>query len=160
MDRHGNSVDDGDLFLPEEDPCIACTCSNGAREGCMTVACEKPHCENFVRSSDSCCGYTCIESHVANDTLGKSRKNRHGSRKFFLKSQNILTFLKSSSLSTEGSIPIFLRKSIPGRQSGPPEARQQNVISLEGHMSRNMRFPTMWYVQPAKPHFSLRICAI
>ena len=28
------------------------------------------------------------------------------------------------------------------------------------HMSRNMRFPTMWYVPPAKPRISLRIRAV
>ena len=28
------------------------------------------------------------------------------------------------------------------------------------HMSRNMRFPTMWYVRPAKPQISLRICPV
>ena len=27
-------------------------------------------------------------------------------------------------------------------------------------MSRDMRFPTMWCVQPAKAHTSLRICAV
>ena len=27
-------------------------------------------------------------------------------------------------------------------------------------MSRDMRFPTMWYVRPAKPHISLRICTV
>ena len=27
------------------------------------------------------------------------------------------------------------------------------------HMSRDMGFPTMWYVQPTKPLISLRICA-
>ena len=27
-------------------------------------------------------------------------------------------------------------------------------------VSRNMRFPTMWYVWPAKPQISLRICAV
>ena len=27
-------------------------------------------------------------------------------------------------------------------------------------MSRDMRFPTMWYVRPAKPQISLRICAV
>ena len=27
-------------------------------------------------------------------------------------------------------------------------------------MSRDMRFPTMWYVQPAKPQTSLCICAV
>ena len=28
------------------------------------------------------------------------------------------------------------------------------------HMSRDMTFPTMWYVQLAKPQISLRICAV
>ena len=28
------------------------------------------------------------------------------------------------------------------------------------HMSRGMRFPTMWYVRPAKPQISLRIRAV
>ena len=28
------------------------------------------------------------------------------------------------------------------------------------HMSRDMRFPTMWYVRPAKPQISLRIRAV
>ena len=28
------------------------------------------------------------------------------------------------------------------------------------HMSRNMRFPTMWYVWPAKPQINLRIRAV
>ena len=28
------------------------------------------------------------------------------------------------------------------------------------HMSRDMRFPTMWYVRPAKPQISLRIGAV
>ena len=27
-------------------------------------------------------------------------------------------------------------------------------------MSRDMGFPTMWYVQPAKPQISLHICAV
>ena len=28
------------------------------------------------------------------------------------------------------------------------------------HMNRDMRFPTIWYVRPAKPQTSLRICAV
>ena len=27
-------------------------------------------------------------------------------------------------------------------------------------MSRDMRFPTLWYVRPAKPQISLHICAV
>ena len=30
----------------------------------------------------------------------------------------------------------------------------------KSYMSRDMRFPTMWYVRPAKPQISLRICAV
>ena len=30
----------------------------------------------------------------------------------------------------------------------------------EYEMSRDMRFPTMWYLRPAKPKISLRICAV
>ena len=30
----------------------------------------------------------------------------------------------------------------------------------EGEMSRDIRFPTMWYVRPAKPQISLRIRAV
>ena len=28
------------------------------------------------------------------------------------------------------------------------------------HMSRDMRFPTMWYMRPVKPQISLRIRAV
>ena len=31
---------------------------------------------------------------------------------------------------------------------------------LKQHMSRDMRFQTMWYVRPAKPQISLRIRAV
>ena len=31
---------------------------------------------------------------------------------------------------------------------------------VAAHMSRDMRFPTMWYVRPAKPQISLRIRAV
>ena len=30
----------------------------------------------------------------------------------------------------------------------------------QNQKSRGMRFPTMWYVRPAKPQISLRICAV
>ena len=33
-------------------------------------------------------------------------------------------------------------------------------VALILHLSHNMRFPTMWHVQPAKPQISLRICAV
>ena len=38
------------------------------------------------------------------------------------------------------------------------------IITLDvcwvAHLSRDMRFPTMWYVRPAKAKTSLRICAV
>ena len=34
------------------------------------------------------------------------------------------------------------------------------LIALSLHMSQCMRFPTMWYVRPAKPQISLRIRAV
>ena len=34
------------------------------------------------------------------------------------------------------------------------------LLSTEKQMSWSMRFPIMWYVRPAKPQISLRICAV
>ena len=34
------------------------------------------------------------------------------------------------------------------------------LLFICNHMSRDMRFPTMWYVRPAKPQISLRISAV
>ena len=31
---------------------------------------------------------------------------------------------------------------------------------VKHNLSPGMRFPTMWYMQPAKPQISLRICAV
>ena len=36
--------------------------------------------------------------------------------------------------------------------------RKRELVAL--HFSRDMRFPTMWYVRPAKLQISLRICAV
>ena len=36
----------------------------------------------------------------------------------------------------------------------------ENDFSLLVYMSRDMRFPRMWYVRPAKPQISLGICAV
>ena len=33
-------------------------------------------------------------------------------------------------------------------------------LTVQFYLSRDMRFPTMWYVRPAKPQISLRICAV
>ena len=35
-----------------------------------------------------------------------------------------------------------------------------HVQTMIKHMSQCMRFPTMWYVRPAKPQISLRIRAV
>ena len=35
-----------------------------------------------------------------------------------------------------------------------------SIVQLQGEMSRNIRFPTMWYVRPAKAQTSLRIRAV
>ena len=40
---------------------------------------------------------------------------------------------------------------------------QNNITGSEmynNYLSRDMRFPTMWYVRPAKPQISLRIRAV
>ena len=34
------------------------------------------------------------------------------------------------------------------------------LIEVRQYMSHNMRFPTMWYVRPAEPQISLRICTV
>ena len=36
---------------------------------------------------------------------------------------------------------------------------ERKKCDLKTYMSHDMRFPTMWYVQPAKPQASLRIRA-
>ena len=40
------------------------------------------------------------------------------------------------------------------------ERDRETERQRENNMSRDMRFPTMWYVRPAKPQISLRICAV
>ena len=34
------------------------------------------------------------------------------------------------------------------------------ILDMIQYLSRDMRFPTMWYVRPAKAQTSLRICAV
>ena len=62
IDRLGNLVNDGDLYLPERDPCLACVCDEGSRSMCTVVACEPPPCRNYEKLNDSCCGYVCKEN--------------------------------------------------------------------------------------------------
>ena len=42
----------------------------------------------------------------------------------------------------------------------PPFNAHADVSGKTRHMSRDMRFPTMWYVRPAKPQISLRKIAV
>ena len=37
---------------------------------------------------------------------------------------------------------------------------QEFILKTKHNMSRDIRFPTMWYVRPAKPQISLRIRAV
>ena len=54
----------------------------------------------------------------------------------------------------------------PGTSGGggaEPEAStsgEGKIGGISNYLSQCMRFPTMWYVRPAKPRISLRICAI
>ena len=41
-----------------------------------------------------------------------------------------------------------------------PGAYDQYSLEYHDNMSRDMRFPTMWYVRPAKAQTSLRIRAV
>ena len=40
------------------------------------------------------------------------------------------------------------------------EAVQGKLLKCQIQLSRDMRFPTMWYVRPAKPQISLHICTV
>ena len=42
----------------------------------------------------------------------------------------------------------------------PHSIQFEQACSWQKQMGRDMKFPTMWYVRPAKPHRSLRICAV
>ena len=53
---------------------------------------------------------------------------------------------------------VYLEKSDDKKHAKLPS--MQRVKGLKKYLSRNMRFPTMWYVRPAKALTSLRICAV
>lgn len=59
-DRDGLNVASGQIFKPEEDPCMQCVCDNGRRGRCMMVACQAPTCKDYISSRDICCNYTCL----------------------------------------------------------------------------------------------------
>ena len=52
------------------------------------------------------------------------------------------------------------RQNYNGMRGGRQNILNTNVTRAEGNMSHDMRFPTMWYVRPAKPQISLRIHAV
>ena len=57
-------------------------------------------------------------------------------------------------------------RAVKGLESRAVSARVTELMSLflvkhvVINMSCGMRFPTMWYVRPAKPQISLHICAV
>ena len=61
--------------------------------------------------------------------------------------------------------PIHTQLEVAGAFFGETNAYERAMFFDPVHdgkleMSQRMRFPTMWYVRPAKPQISLRICAV
>ena len=54
---------------------------------------------------------------------------------------------------------IFQKKLILKYKQQTTE-KHAKISLTETLMSRDMRFPTMWYERPLKPQISLRICAV
>ena len=63
---------------------------------------------------------------------------------------------KSLVLQDKCHIEIFLS---PGTDQNVTDGKMDASYN-DKQMSRGMRFPTMWYVRPAKAQTSLRICAV
>ena len=63
---------------------------------------------------------------------------------------------------TQGNIICKRAKRSALSQQAPTRLQDTNmaVWQRQTHMSRDTRFPTMWYVRPAKPQISLRIRAV
>ncbi|WAR23289.1 KCP-like protein [Mya arenaria] len=59
LDRDGRQVAHGDVYMPNEDPCVQCVCEYGSKGRCASVACASPTCKNYTSSRDVCCKYTC-----------------------------------------------------------------------------------------------------
>ena len=55
-----------------------------------------------------------------------------------------------------------LTKRVETNSADPDQTAPLNEQSDLGlhYLSRDMRSPAMWYVRPAKPQISLRICAV
>ena len=73
-----------------------------------------------------------------------------------LMGKKIITLLRSKNISSSGPMEIMKHLG-KGR-----ECLQTQYFPVHPHqqMSRDMRFPTMWYVPPAKAQTSLRIHAV
>lgn len=59
----------GNVYNPEEDPCLECECDNGKQGRCTMVACDTPTCKRYVMSRDVCCNYTCMPEGLTGDRL-------------------------------------------------------------------------------------------
>ena len=56
---------------------------------------------------------------------------------------------------------FYVVKEPEGENEGKTFLDYNGLLGLiPDHMSQCMRFPTMWYVGPAKPQISLRICTV
>ena len=54
----------------------------------------------------------------------------------------------------------FQKESVVKTDENPEVMSGISLDLKERHLSQCMRFPTMWYVRPAKPQISLCICAV
>jgi len=50
---------EGERFVSSYDPCETCECGDDGQISCVTLDCQKPTCDNFVRVKGTCCDYTC-----------------------------------------------------------------------------------------------------
>ena len=58
---------------------------------------------------------------------------------------------------THGTMRKFQRTLIAHKLC---DLQDEATLTTEQHMSSGMRFPTMWFVRPAKPQISLRMRAV
>lgn len=62
IDRHGKLVDDGAVFIPGDDACRRCHCSQGMAAMCTLVHCSTPPCVLWEPVAGECCQFHCIET--------------------------------------------------------------------------------------------------
>ena len=58
-----------------------------------------------------------------------------------------------------GVLACILDNTVPGKCRCMIGDFQYDDLTCKKHFRRNMRFPTIWHVRPAKAQISLRICA-